>query len=266
MAYFERKLKELEEQRPQSLKEVPKALKDRKGFKQENSKQTSISSFFKKEIKEEPIDSPIQEERVNIKSEQMDLEESTPKDIASNHVKEESVTPESSSSDRELELQPDSIIGERKFKLMSNGDGSYDTHRRKRVSHETQPKEKESIKTKSSMQHLFGSFKSESEESNQSLNCFKTARQMLEENNAKLKGVPEKLPIKDGEKGVLENRADSIGFTSAREMLERSKQREGDDKSSNKLEKLGFISAREMLEKTNLTKDVWTKKTLRKRN
>lgn len=265
VAYFERKLKELEEQRPQSLKEVPKALKDRKGFKQENSKQTSISSFFKKEIKEEPIDSPIQEERVNIKSEQMDLEESTPKDIASNHVKEESVTPESSSSDRELELQPDSIIGERKFKLMSNGDGSYDTHRRKRVSHETQPKEKESIKTKSSMQHLFGSFKSESEESNQSLNGFKTARQMLEENNSKLEGVPEKLPIKDGEKRVLENRADSIGFTSAREMLERSKQREGDDKSSNKLEKLGFISAREMLEKNKLNERCLDKKDVKEK-
>lgn len=45
VAYFERKLKELEEQTPQSLKETPKALRERKGFKQEQSKQTSISSF-----------------------------------------------------------------------------------------------------------------------------------------------------------------------------------------------------------------------------
>ncbi|EDX10448.1 GD12613 [Drosophila simulans] len=265
VAYFERKLKELEEQRPQSLKEVPKALKDRKGFKQENSKQTSISSFFKKEIKEEPIDSSIQEERVNIKNEpadnQMDLEESAPKDMASNPVKEESLTPES--SDRELELQPDSLIGERKFKLMSNGDGSYDTHRRKRVSHETQPKEKESSKTKSSMQHLFGSLKSESEDSNQSSNGFKTARQMLEENNAKLEGVPEKLPTKDGEKRVLENSDDSIGFISAREMLERSKEKEGGDKSNSKLEKLGFISAREMLEKNKLNERCLDKKNVK---
>ncbi|EDW94508.1 ATP-dependent DNA helicase Q5 [Drosophila yakuba] len=250
VAYFERKLKELEEQRPQSLKEVPKALKERKGFKQENSKQTSISSFFKKEIKEEPMDSLFEEESVNIKKEpadnQMDVEENAPKEIPSNPVKEESVTPET--SDRELELQPDSIIGERKFKLMSNGDGSYDTHRRKRVSHETQPKEKESKKTASSMQHLFGSFKSESEEeTEQPSNGFKTARQVLDEKKLKLESVPEELALKD-------------------EKLERSIQKERKDKSNNKLEALGFISARQLLEQNKLKERSLDKKEVKERS
>ncbi|EDV97333.1 GH16802 [Drosophila grimshawi] len=38
VAYFERKLKELDEQKPHSIKEPPKAIRERKGFKQEQSK------------------------------------------------------------------------------------------------------------------------------------------------------------------------------------------------------------------------------------
>jgi len=245
VAYFERKLKELEEQRPQSLKEVPKALKERKGFKQENSKQTSISSFFKKEIKEEPSESSNDGEGVTIKKEpeevQMEIEESKTEEASTKHVKVEPMDEES--TDPELELQPGSIIGERKFKLVSNGDGSYDMLRRKRVSHQNQPKEKESKKISSSMQHLFGSFKSESEEE-------------LEQPSVVLKlgSITEEIGLKNDEKQKSENKSDSIGFISAREMLERNKVKNGEksEKSNNKHETLGFISAREMLENNKL--------------
>uniref|UniRef100_A0A1A9X323 ATP-dependent DNA helicase Q5 n=1 Tax=Glossina brevipalpis TaxID=37001 RepID=A0A1A9X323_9MUSC len=49
--YFERKLMELEEQKPTSMlskKDLPKSLRIRKGFKQETSKQTSIANYFSK--------------------------------------------------------------------------------------------------------------------------------------------------------------------------------------------------------------------------
>uniref|UniRef100_A0A6P4E7I1 ATP-dependent DNA helicase Q5 n=1 Tax=Drosophila rhopaloa TaxID=1041015 RepID=A0A6P4E7I1_DRORH len=255
VAYFERKLKELEEQRPQSLKEVPKALKERKGFKQENSKQTSISSFFKKEIKEEPSDSSNEEGPI-IKKEQEeiqnDIRENDTEESSSSHVKDEPMDQESTDPEIELDLQPDSIIGERKFKLMSNGDGSYDTHRRKRVSHQNQPKEMESKKTKSSMAHLFGSFKSESEDESDSPSlAFKTARQMLDERKEKLGSTTEVIGLKEDEE---KDKSENIGFMSAREMLERNKLKEEEkkEKLSYKPETLGFISAREMLEKNKL--------------
>ncbi|XP_016994471.2 ATP-dependent DNA helicase Q5 [Drosophila takahashii] len=257
VAYFERKLKELEEQKPQSLK-VPKALKERKGFKQENSKQTSISSFFKKEIKDEPSESSNEEDGVTIKKEAAEIQEETEEketkeEASPKQVKKEPMDQES--TDPELELQPDSIIGERKFKLMSNGDGSYDTHRRKRVSHQNQPKEKESKKTTSSMQHLFGSFKSESEEESEQPSIgFKTARQMLQEREEKLGSITEEVGSKETEKQQSENNSESIGFISAREMLERNKlkKEEKREQSNRKPETLGFISAREMLEKNKL--------------
>ncbi|XP_005178786.2 ATP-dependent DNA helicase Q5 [Musca domestica] len=48
--YFERKLKELEEQKPKSndKKEIPKALRAPKSYKHESEKQTTIGSFFTK--------------------------------------------------------------------------------------------------------------------------------------------------------------------------------------------------------------------------
>lgn len=48
--YFERKLKELEEQKPKSSdkKEIPKALRAPKSYKHESEKQTTIGSFFTK--------------------------------------------------------------------------------------------------------------------------------------------------------------------------------------------------------------------------
>ncbi|XP_017123029.1 ATP-dependent DNA helicase Q5 [Drosophila elegans] len=267
VAYFERKLKELEEQRPQSLKEVPKALKEKKGFKQENSKQTSISSFFKKEIKEEPSDSS-NEEDVVIKEEpeeiQNDKEVKDTEENSTNNVKDEPMDQESTDPEVELDRQPDSIIGERKFKLMSNGDGSYDTHRRKRVSHQNQSKEIESKKTTSSMQHLFGSFKSDSDEETDPHSIgFKTARQMLDERKEKLGSPTEEIVLKkDENRNKSENRPETVGFISAREMLEKNKLKEGEkrEKSNYKPETLGFISAREMLEKNKLKEKSLDKK------
>ncbi|KAH8259765.1 hypothetical protein KR026_010062 [Drosophila bipectinata] len=223
VAYFERKLKELEEQRPQSLKETPKALKERKGFKQDSSKQTSIASFFKKEIKEEPMDEAA-ESSPTIKQEPEEpetIEEDKPNENASsNEIKDEPMdTQDSPQSD--LDALPDSMVGERKYKLLSNDDGTYDTHRRKRVSHQHQPKEKESSKTKASFQQLFGSFKSESEEEPE---------------------VPSALEEKSEKSS---KKSETLGFMTAREMLDKSKPKEKDNKS----EPLGFISAKELLEK-----------------
>ncbi|XP_037931888.1 ATP-dependent DNA helicase Q5 [Teleopsis dalmanni] len=62
--YFQRKLKELESSRPQSpitsdvtsSKDLPKALKQRKSYKQDNSIQTKIGSFFEKKVIKEESD------------------------------------------------------------------------------------------------------------------------------------------------------------------------------------------------------------------
>ncbi|KAH8294415.1 hypothetical protein KR054_012499 [Drosophila jambulina] len=237
VAYFERKLKELEEQRPQSLKEVPKALKERKSFKQDssNSKQTSISSFFKKETKEEPSSNSSNEEETE--------EAEKPEDPPSDHVKDEPMDEERPAADFELDPLPDSIIGERKYKLMPNGDGSYDTHRRKRVSHQHEPK----AKAKTSMQHLFGSFKSESEEEQEQPSIgFKTARQMLDEKEAK----------SDSKQKSKEDNSQEPGFISAREMLEKNKL-----KNDEKREKSNYKTEnREMLENNKLKEESLDKK------
>ncbi|KAH8351483.1 hypothetical protein KR059_003516 [Drosophila kikkawai] len=253
VAYFERKLKELEEQRPQSLKEVPKALKERKGFKQDgsNSKQTSISSFFKKELKEEPTSDSSNPEEPDEAGKNLD--NNKPEEPSSNPVKDEPMDEESTEPDSELDPLPDSIIGERKYKLMPNGDGSYDTHRRKRVSHQHEPKKT----AKTSMQHLFGSFKSESEEEqDQPAIGFKTARQILDEKKAKLESKQELREDKSKES------PENIGFISAREMLEKNKLKNDEkrEKSNNKTETLGFISAREMLENNKLKEESLDKK------
>ncbi|KAH8264904.1 hypothetical protein KR038_007156 [Drosophila bunnanda] len=255
VAYFERKLKELEEQRPQSLKEVPKALKERKGFKQDSSssKQTSIASFFKKEMKEEPASGSNEEEPEEAEK---DVGNKTPEDSPPEHVKDEPMDEESPESEDELDPLPDSIIGERKYKLMPNGDGSYDTHRRKRVSHQHEPK----TKAKTSMQHLFGSFKSESEGEQETPTIgFKTARQMLEEKEANCES---KQKSKEGDS---KESSENIGFISAREMLEKNKLKNDEkrEKSNYKTETLGFTSAREMLENNKLKEESLDKKELK---
>ncbi|XP_067612820.1 uncharacterized protein RecQ5 [Eurosta solidaginis] len=67
--YFERKLKELEDSRPpspnatgtsNSSKDLPKVLRQKKSYKQDTSKQTTIGSFFEKKIKAGEVDcSPV---------------------------------------------------------------------------------------------------------------------------------------------------------------------------------------------------------------
>ncbi|KAH8379783.1 hypothetical protein KR009_007233 [Drosophila setifemur] len=264
VAYFERKLKELEEQKPQSLKDVPKALKQRKGFKQESSKQTSISSFFKKEVKEEPSDE-AEDGSPEIKQEPETAEEDNEgkgsAETYFNHVKNEPMDEDSPVS--ELDPLPDSIIGERKFKLMSNGDGSYDTHRRKRISHQHQSKETEPSKGASSMQRLFGSFKSESEEELEPPSLgFKTARQMLEKKAEKSEHKSDTIGFISAREMLEINKPKEKleGFVSAREMLNEHKIKEEKRDKSDKMETLGFVSAREMLEKNKLKEKSLNKK------
>uniref|UniRef100_A0A1A9URV8 ATP-dependent DNA helicase Q5 n=1 Tax=Glossina austeni TaxID=7395 RepID=A0A1A9URV8_GLOAU len=70
--YFERKLKELEEQKPQSMvskKDLPKSLRVRKSFKQEMSKQTSIENYFNKAL----IKTETEDELSNASSESKEI-------------------------------------------------------------------------------------------------------------------------------------------------------------------------------------------------
>ncbi|XP_001353701.3 ATP-dependent DNA helicase Q5 [Drosophila pseudoobscura] len=213
VAYFERKLKELEEQKPQSLKETPKALKERKGFKQENTTQTSIASYFKKEVKEEPLaededaEDPLQKP-LTVKQEPGTEEE---KEKSSDDSSEETVDQDQDQeSPAESGAEPKSIVGDRELKLMANGDGTFDTHRKKRVSHQ-QVKERKPPNSGPTSLSLFAS-KNERE---QALTAFKTARQILEEKLEK-----------------LESKNDVLGFTTAKQLHEKTRQKEAKEITS----------------------------------
>ncbi|XP_030385017.1 ATP-dependent DNA helicase Q5 isoform X2 [Scaptodrosophila lebanonensis] len=156
VAYFERKLQELEAQRPNALKEVPKALRERKSFKEENVRQTTIGSYFNKiktesseeeaiNIKMEPKDSGEEEEageqanavldgRLNGNVKIADATTSENKLVETVTVKQENNnTNNTKTNSKQSELQIDT-----KYKLMPNEDGTYDTHRKIRVSHKAQ--------------------------------------------------------------------------------------------------------------------------------
>ncbi|KAH8307117.1 hypothetical protein KR044_005163 [Drosophila immigrans] len=265
VAYFERKLKELEEQTPQSLKEPPKALRERKGFKQEQSKQTSIASFFTKvkqevkvdaedeateqllTVKTEPTEPTAEDEPATVKTEPSEGEaETQPK------VKEEPELSDEEQLEKEMQLEQKAQqeleaqleheahleeearleleFGERKYRLMSNGDGSYDTHRKTRVSHleqETQKKAEKATANKLS----FAKEEPMEVDIEHSIDAigFTTARQMLEQKEKKHSSLMNGDQPDDSDKV---DKTLSGGFMTARQMLEqkRSKEERSDHK------------------------------------
>ncbi|XP_073843393.1 recQ5 helicase [Musca autumnalis] len=116
--YFERKLKELEEQRPKSndKKEIPKALKAPKSYKHETGKQTTIGSFFSRS--KSKSDEEEDETSLSSISDEKEMEEKF--DIKK--IKEEWSDVESSESslDHKLSLKSESKDGE--LKQESNED------------------------------------------------------------------------------------------------------------------------------------------------
>ncbi|XP_034656034.1 ATP-dependent DNA helicase Q5 [Drosophila subobscura] len=237
VAYFERKLKELEEQKPLSLQETPKALKERKGFKQENSTQTSIASYFKKvkeEVKEETLmegaeDTP--QEPLAVKQEP-GTEEETEKSC--DNSSEETMAEESPKYRAELK----GIVGDREFKLTANADGTFATHRRKRVSHEL-TKEKKPPKPAPPSLPLFAS----KEEREQALTAFKTARQVLEDKLEKLESKTDILGFIEAKKTVDNAHIKEVTSELRREWME--KQRRKDKVASQTEIKLGHNCTRE---------------------
>ncbi|XP_061391341.1 ATP-dependent DNA helicase Q5-like [Musca vetustissima] len=75
--YFERKLKELEDQRPKSSekKEIPKALKAPKSYKHESGKQTTIGSFFTKSKSKSEDEEEADETSLSSISDDKEMEE-----------------------------------------------------------------------------------------------------------------------------------------------------------------------------------------------
>ncbi|XP_064552301.1 ATP-dependent DNA helicase Q5 [Drosophila montana] len=232
VAYFERKLKELEEQKPQSLKEPPKALRERKGFKENQSKQTSIDSFLvkvKQEVKEEMSVDPI-EPTSSVKTEPAEEADDEPmKDVepasetASKTAVEDPKVKQEEQSEEENPSNEDQVeidFGHRKYRLKPNGDGSYDTRRKTRVSHLEPEVQKKPAKTTASCKLISETepdrvqIKEESDSSTDSIG-FTTARQMLAE-----KKPPSEL---NGEKQPEKKQSDLSlfgGFTTARQLLE----------------------------------------------
>ncbi|XP_017862545.1 PREDICTED: ATP-dependent DNA helicase Q5 [Drosophila arizonae] len=258
VAYFERKLKELEEQKPQSMKEPPKALRERKGFKEDQSKQTSIASFFtkvKQEVKEEERTESPEEHPVTVKSEpeekseegepikdveENDNETETTKEVEDTEIKSEIESPvleakvkqehdqtedESPTSEEQLELE----FGDRKYRLMANGDGSYDTHRKARVSRLEAETKKKEVKPKDNFKLIFG--KSESEDERNEIKKetetyastdsvkFITARQMLADKKSEQRLEKKQPEMKN------ESLTPNGGFQTARQMLEQKQKK-----------------------------------------
>ncbi|KAH8370002.1 hypothetical protein KR093_001817 [Drosophila rubida] len=249
VAYFERKLKELEEQKPQSLKEPPKALRERRGFKEEQSKQTSIASFFtkvKQEVKQEPEDETAkqlpavktepaetaEDEPVTVKTE--------PNDVEAEMEVEAKVEPELNDEEKELKIEKEVDVdleaqlekeaqleldfGERKYRLMSNGDGSYDTHRKTRVSHLEQEAQKKPAKPTSGKLSFAKEEPMEVDiEDSMDAIGFTTARKMLEQKEKKHSDLLNGTPQEEDDKV---NKTLSGGFMTARQMLEQKKLKE----------------------------------------
>ncbi|KAM8708388.1 hypothetical protein ACLKA7_015373 [Drosophila subpalustris] len=255
VAYFERKLKELEEQKPQSLKEPPKALRERKGFKQEQSKQTSIASFFTKvkqevnegEEKEEAEAEEPKEKQLEVKTEA--IEEVGDEPMTANEesreireqppLEEPKEEGESKLTEEEKEAQLDLDFGERKYRLISNGDGSYDTHRKLRVSHLEQETQKKPTKPSAS-KLTFAMTEAEREQKDQETKTetsldsigFTTARQMLEQKEKKLNGTVQENENNHGDKRTEDLATVSGGFMTARQMMEKKRTKEEQAKKS----------------------------------
>lgn len=264
VAYFERKLKELEDQKPQSLKETPKGLRERKGFKQEQNKQTSISSFFTKikpEVKKEKDDdatSETHEELLTVKEEPKDAAEDEPMpsegELEQLHENLETVKKEPKTEDadelqgeEEQQQQQDEEktqlaleFGDRKYKLLANGDGSYDIHRKTRVSHLEHEKEKKPAKPSTSK--------------------FNFALTKTVEKQEKEKASDEEEVETPEEAVETPFSTEPIGFTTARQMLEEkslNKRSIKEEKEPQKETTLGgFKTARQMLEEKKVQPDV----------
>ncbi|XP_023171385.2 ATP-dependent DNA helicase Q5 isoform X1 [Drosophila hydei] len=234
VAYFERKLRDLEEQKPQSMKETPKALRERKGFKEDQAKQTSIASFFtkvKQEVKEDEIAVSPTEPSVTVKTEPADdADNGLLKDVEENDRKTSTELPaletkvkqeqfnvaESPLNDKQLELE----FGDRKYRLMSNGDGSYDTHRKARVSLLEPVTEKKPVKPKENFKLNFSKLEREKNEIEEEMETsmdsieFTTAKRMMTETKSEHE-VDKKLPELKKESLTLNG-----GFQTARQLLE----------------------------------------------
>ncbi|XP_068158554.1 ATP-dependent DNA helicase Q5 [Drosophila tropicalis] len=263
VAYFERKLKELEEHKPQSLKDPPKALREKKGFKQDQSKQTTIASFFRKDATKDKIkNEEIEEEQplAEVKNEPEDevtdsdseekivSEENSLHKLENEGVDELTIPPEIDNTKLCAidKFDPDSAVGQRKYKLLSNSDGTFDTHRRKRISHQELVEKKEEIResTKSTLKIVF---ETKAETKPESVcNGFITARQMLASKNDK------------GEVSETEMaKSPGNSFITARQMLEnrmeaKAEKTEQKTKNVNKEKKKVALSQ----DKINISKSV----------
>ncbi|ALC45038.1 RecQ5 [Drosophila busckii] len=219
VAYFERKLKELEENKPQSLKETPKALRERKGFKQEQSKQTSIASYFSKvQVKQEELEEQA-EASLEIETEPAETTpegEPEPEHEPEAAIKEEQLTPKEEPTDLEqekatpLELE----VGDKKYKLMSNDDGSFDMHRKSRVSHQQRQEKQRPKEVRTPTDKIMFAEQSEAaikEEKEENSVSFATALEMFKEQQPQLS---------DEKQTETKDKANSFGFTTARELLE----------------------------------------------
>ncbi|XP_043071250.1 ATP-dependent DNA helicase Q5 isoform X2 [Drosophila grimshawi] len=236
VAYFERKLKELDEQKPHSIKEPPKAIRERKGFKQEQSKQTSIASFLvkvKKEVQEEckeeskeeskeeqPNDSlvAVKIEPAEEAEEAKDEDETKSSETAVEEPKEKQLSEEEDEPTQTKEDQLELEFGERKYRLMPNGDGSYDMHRKARVSRlERQETQKKPANSTASFK-----FNSETETETET----------------------EREKEKDTETEASMN---SFGFTTARQMLADKKPAAESDEEQTKAKKQGDLKQESVL-------------------